>query len=486
MGEEAHRAISRRGFIGAAAGSAAAAGAATVGLRTRAFAGGRRDEELAALPKWRIGIQCYVVRNAEAMGNGSAAQSNAAKTRRWLDIIVNTYGNVAVETYGNNYGALSQAEWRAEVEKRGGYCWGDHNGGNLGAPNPNPAAINTALSRMHNLGTVEIGNASTGVVGFTGNGRDFNVNMALEAANRMNNWGRWLQQGDEIAGVTQPGIEGARYYHHPHQNEWRRVRGDNDPEGPPTYSGQPEWINRQLMEVLFANLDPEFAFVQMDLAWARHDVALNNDQLYLDIHNEYEEQIESYHVKGMSGTAEVDCNLPPGSVNYRTGEPISGNAGDRVPWVDLFNSIRWPEKKTFNWERDGPGSGLNLADLEVSFDRFATLMHHAELNRELIGAPANVERPRIEYDRRSRVARVTGRDRGEWVREREFDYQWLRNGTQPIEGATGPVYRAQESDVGWKLVCEVNAKNRNGHTQAPTRPVVVQGQPPRNLTRPSL
>jgi hypothetical protein len=35
-------------------------------------------------------------------------------------------------------------------------------------------------------------------------------------------------------------------------------------------------------------------------------------------------------------------------------------------------------------------------------------------------------------------------------------------------------------------VCEVNAKNRNGHTQEPTRPVVVQGQPPRNVSPPSL
>jgi Kef-type K+ transport system membrane component KefB len=61
----------------------------------------------------------------------------------------------------------------------------------------------------------------------------------------------------------------------------------------------------------------------------------------------------------------------------RAGEPISGNAGDRVPWVDLFNSMRWPNRKTFNWERDGPSSGLDLADLQVSFDRFATLMHHA-------------------------------------------------------------------------------------------------------------
>jgi hypothetical protein len=500
MGERAaaRRGISRRGFIGAAAGSAAAAGAASVGLRTRAFADSDPNAQDAALPKWRIGIQCYVVRGAVAMGNGSATQSNPEKTRQWLDTIVKTYGNVAVETYGNNYGSLSQAEWRAEVEARGGYCWGDHNGGNLGSGNsgglpyppvltPNAGALNTALSRMHNLGTREIGNAGTGTVGFTGSGANFNVAMALDCANRMNQWGQWLQQGDLTPGVTQPGIDGARYYHHPHQNEWRRVRGDGDPEGAPTYSGRPEWINRQLMEVVFEHLDPQFGFVQMDLAWARHNVALNTDQLFLDIHSEYESQIESYHVKGMSGTAEVDCNLPEGSINYRTGEPISGNAGDRVPWTDLFNSIRWPELKTFNWERDGPGSGLNLADLEVSFDRFATLMHHAQLDRSVIGAPANVTPPRIEF-KANGVARVLGEDRGEWVRLQgsRFNYQWLRDGTQPIWGATEPVYETTPADAGWDLVCEVSAVNKQGHTQEPTAPVAVAGSPPENITPPSL
>ncbi|MGH2947438.1 MAG: hypothetical protein ACRDPC_14495 [Solirubrobacteraceae bacterium] len=502
MGEGAleRRSLSRRGFIGAAAGSAAAAGAATIGLRTRAFADSDPSAHDAAIPKWRIGIQCYVVRGAPAMGNGGASESNPDKTRQWLDTIVGTYGNVAVETYGNNYGQLTQSRWRQEVEARGGYCWGDHAGGNLGsggagglpyppALTPNVDSLNTALSRMHNLGTFEIGNAGTGTVGFTGNGANFNVDMALDCANRMNHWGQWLQKPEAIAGVTQPGIEGARYYHHPHQNEWRRVRGDGDPDGPPTYSGQPEWINRQLMEVVFEHLDPEFGFVQMDLAWARHDVALNTDQLYLDIHSEYEDQIESYHVKGMSGTAEVDCNLPEGSVNYRTGEPISGNAGDRVPWVDLFNSMRWPERKTYNWERDGPGSGLNLADLQVSFDRFATLMHQSVLDRSLVGAPANVTPPRIDYNARARLAKVKGNERGEWVRQQgnQANFQWLRNGTQPIWGATGPAYKVQPADAGWDLVCEVSAISKNGNTtQEPTAPVTIAGSSPQNITPPSL
>jgi hypothetical protein len=227
----------------------------------------------------------------------------------------------------------------------------------------------------------------------------------------------------------------------------------------------------------------------MYLAWSRHNVALNNDQLFLDIHGEYEDQIESYHVKGMSGTAEVDCNLPEGSVNYRTGEPISGNAGDRVPWTDLFNSIRWPERKTYNWERDGPGAGLNLADLQVSFDRFATLMHHAQLDRSKIGAPANVTPPRIDFDARRGVAHVRASGRGEWVRQQgnRANFQWLRNGTQPIWGATRARYETQPADAGWDLVCEVSAIGRDGSTtQEPTAPVRVPGQRPQNLRRPSL
>ena len=37
--------------------------------------------------------------------------------------------------------------------------------------------------------------------------------MALDAANRMNQWGQWLQQGNLIPGVTEAGIEGGRYQH---------------------------------------------------------------------------------------------------------------------------------------------------------------------------------------------------------------------------------------------------------------------------------
>jgi hypothetical protein len=99
-----------------------------------------------------------------------------------------------------------------------------------------------------------------------------------------------------------------------------------------------------------------------------------------------------------------------------------------VPWVDLFNSMRWPNRKTFNWERDGPSSGLKLADLQVSFDRFATLMHHAVLDRSAIGAPANVSPPSIEFKHNGLASVV--HDRGEWVRQQghRFEYQWLRDG----------------------------------------------------------
>src|SRR5918992_1948079 len=115
--------ISRRGFLEAAAGTALAAGAGSP-----AFASWRPREHPARLPKYRIGIQCYTVRNAAAMGNGSPAQSNPAKTNQWLDIIINQYENLAVESYGNNYGSPNPAEWRAAVEARGGYTWGDHAG----------------------------------------------------------------------------------------------------------------------------------------------------------------------------------------------------------------------------------------------------------------------------------------------------------------------------------------------------------------------
>lgn len=493
--------LSRRGFIGAAAGTAvAAAGATQLGL-PQAFADSDPNAKDHSVPKWRIGIQMFTARGSEVMGDGGTTQSNLAKTRGVLDQVVQAiptgYGNVAVESYGNNYGnvggagnggssvAINAPIWRAEVESRGGYCWGDHNGGNLGsggsggipyppALTPNANNINAALVRMHGLGTEEVGNASTGVVGFTGNGADFNVNMALDCANRMNHWGQWLQAGDAMAGVTQPGILGARYYHHPHQNEWRRVRGDDDPDGAPTYSGMPEWIDRQLMEAVFANLDPEFAFIQADLAWARHNVALNTNTLYIDILTEYEPQIESYHVKGMSGTNEVDCNLPPftpgeagSSTDPVTGAEVLGNPGDLVPWQDLFDTMRWPSRKTFCWERDGATS---LAAHNQAISRFGALLHNAVLDRSIIGAPANISPPRQfsppAHDEWYSVRGWGSGDRGVWARRGngETTFQWLRNGTQVIRGEIENQYFVRPEDEGSEIQAAVIVENRAGST----------------------
>jgi hypothetical protein len=502
MGEVRSGGLSRRGFIGAAAGTAAAtAGATALGTGSRASAESDPNAKDHSTPKWRIGVQMFTARGSQVMGSGSPTQSNLEKTRAVLDQMVRAipvgYGNVAVESYGNNYGnvggagtgadspAVNGPVWRQEVESRGGYCWGDHNGGNLGVPPAmNVGAINTALTRMHALGTVEVGNAGTGTVGFTGDGANFNVDMALDAANRMNHWGQWLQQGDAIGGVTMPGIAGARYYHHPHQNEWRRVRGDDDPDGPPTYSGQPEWINRQLMEVLFANLDPEFGFIQADLSWARHNVALNNNELYIDILTEYEEQIESYHVKGQAGLSEVDCNLPPftpgeagSSTDPVTGAEVLGNPGDLVPWQDVFDTMRWPDRKTFLWERDGATS---LAAHNLAISRFSALLHNAVFDRSIIGAPANVSPPsQFSPPAHDKWYMVRGTDTGTWVRTRgkPFSYQWLRNGTQVIRGATNQKYYVRPQDAGWELQCAVIAENNAGSTDELTEnpALVVSG-----------
>jgi hypothetical protein len=422
--------LSRRGFLGAAAGVAAAPWMAEARPRRRR---GRDREHPARIPKYLIGMQCYTVRNSAAMGNGSPSQSNPAKTGQWLDTIIETYENLAIETYGDNYGSLSQADWRAAVEARGAYCWGDHNGGNLNTP----AALASAVVRVNNLGTREVGTASDGVVGVNEGG--YTAGNFLRAAQWMNAWGRAMQAN---------GARGARYYFHPHQQSYAVITDANN-------SGMPQYNGMRLLEVMLHNLDPRYAFVQCDMAWARHNAALNTNELWLDFLREYEDQFESYHVKGQSGTAEIDCRIPE----------------DLVPWDDYFATVKHPGRHTYLWERDGPGSGLSGDALLTSFQRFHDLLHDAELDRSEIGAPGNVRPPKVDGSRKAGRLLVCS-DEGKWARthRRRFSFKWLRDGL-PVPGADGRHYRTERRDAGREIVCEVTAWNSQGSTQENSEPV---------------
>jgi len=425
--------MSRRGFIAAAAvaGAGVATGGALAESRPR-----RRREHPARLPKYLIGIQCYTVRNSAAMGNGSPAQSSPTKTSQWLDTIIDQYDNLVVESYGNNYGSLSQAQWREAVEARGAYCWGDHNGGNLSTA----GALAAAVARINNLGTREIGTASDGVVGVNAGGQ-YNVQNFLNAASNMNAWGQALQAN---------GAPGARYYFHPHQQSYAVITDANN-------SGMPQYNGMRLMDVLLRNLDPRYAFVQCDMSWARHNAALNTDELWLDFLRSYEDQMESYHVKGSSGTTEIDCQIPE----------------DLVPWQDFFDTLRHPGRHTYLWERDGPGAGLSGDALLTSFQRFHDLLHDAELDRSAIGAPGNVRPPKIDGSGKAGKLLVCS-DEGRWVRahRHRYSFRWLRDGL-PVPGADERAYRTAKEDAGREFACEVTARNDQGSTPENSAPVTL-------------
>jgi hypothetical protein len=424
--------LSRRGFLGAAAGTALAAGAGTPAL-----ASWRPREHPAKLPKYRIGIQCYTVRNAAAMGNGSPAQSNPAKTNQWLDTIIDQYENLAVESYGDNYGSLSQADWRAAVEARGAYTWGDHAGGNLSTP----AGLDAAVARVRNLGTREIGTASDDALGVNAGG-EYNAQNFLNGAQNMNDWGRALQER---------GLRGVRYYFHPHHQSYAVITDANN-------SGLPQHNGKRLMDLIYENIDPRYAFVQTDLAWARHHDALGTNEEYLAFLNRHEDLMEAYHVKGMSGMEEIDCQIPE----------------DLVPWEDFFSTLRHPGRKTYLWERDGPGSGLSDGPLLTSFQRFHDLLHDAALDRSVIGAPGNAVPPKIAGSGKAGKVLVVAWN-GKWTRAGncDFSFRWLRNGL-PIPGADDEHYRTERGDAGKEIVCEVTARNRRGSTPENSNAVVLR------------
>src|SRR5690606_7897985 len=137
------------------AGTAAAAGAASMGIRSGAFAESDPSAHDAGLPKWTIGKQMYSLRQV--------LPANPTEQQRitWLDeYCLQNYKFVVIETHGDMYAGLGAAGYSARIRSLGGYSWGDHNGGRLSAggntsietdDTPNPTAINTALQRMHDL-----------------------------------------------------------------------------------------------------------------------------------------------------------------------------------------------------------------------------------------------------------------------------------------------------------------------------------------------
>jgi hypothetical protein len=76
---------------------------------------------------------------------------------------------------------------------------------------------------------------------------------------------------------------------------------------------------------------------------------------------------------------------------------------------------------------------------------------------------------------------------GQWLNgPTSFEYQWVRDKTVSIPGATKAKYRVQTADEGHSLTCQVKANNKFGSGEAESAPLPITGQKPNPLEAPTI
>jgi sugar phosphate isomerase/epimerase len=403
--------LSRRQFIGAAA-SAAAVGAMPVGLGALA-APARADSDPTAtdmaLPRDVRSLILYTVRNAF---------TGQASTAEMLDKIA-SHGFKGLEMAGNT-GGFSNAAFRDEVVARGMYLVGDHSSpGSMRGGNRAATIARAAELELPRLGTGGFDNAA-------------NVDGYKAAAEEMNGFGQALQAQ----------IPGCRWYCHLHSHEWALITDANN-------SGQPAYNGRRLIEIWFEELDPQYAFIEVDIAWAWRALGAQTP----DYVATYQDAIEYFHVKDVSGTV-------PSSVDVDYGLGV-------VEFESIYNVLTDPAAHQFIAERDGSTNYVQTLTV------YGQHLSSVRLDRSTIDAPAIVTAPAIAGS--GRVGEELTAEPGSWARAAgaTFSYRWLDAGGLPLAGATTQTYMPAEDELGDELSVEVKAATAEGKTVAESATVTV-------------
>jgi sugar phosphate isomerase/epimerase len=219
--------LSRRGFVGAAAGTAAAAtlgpfaAGASAKHRHRHHHKHHHDHD-ALLPKSRIGIQLYTIRDqVDALGFDEAF-------RRLAEI---GYKEVEFAGYNAQGRRWSNQELRGLLRKYGLKATGSHVG--YTGTYSFRSSLEQVLDDAEEIGMKYIGTASSPAEGTSQTPDGYKA-----AAEEFNRFGAAARR------------RGLRFYQHNHDSEWEVVNGT------------------RLYDVLFENTDPRLVFLEMDIFWA--------------------------------------------------------------------------------------------------------------------------------------------------------------------------------------------------------------------------
>jgi sugar phosphate isomerase/epimerase len=214
--------VSRRGFMGVAAGSAAT----TLGPRTPAAAGRRRGGPDRLLPRERIGIQLFTVRD-----NVSTLGFDAVFAR--LSRI--GYREVEFAGYNAQGRRWSNDELRTLLRRYGLKGIGSHV--NYFSDNPSAYSFATQLDQVLD-DAAEIGLPYIGTASSPGQRFGETVDGYRRAAEDFNRFGAAARE------------RGLRFYQHNHSDEFAFEDGV------------------RLYDVLLEETDPELVFLELDIFWA--------------------------------------------------------------------------------------------------------------------------------------------------------------------------------------------------------------------------
>ena len=217
------RTIGRRGLLKACAGAAVVSAAAPL---TPAFAqtptpdpAADRPDPGALLPKERIGIQLYTVRDQiSSIGFAKVFDRLSRIGYREVEFAGYTQGGV---------GAITPQEIRTLLDDNGLKAVGSHVGG-----------LNQSNALQHADIANILGTRFIGIPSWQGGNTTTTVATTADNYNKI---------GEALA------ANGVKFYFHNHQTEWAPLLDD------PTKSGYLELIRRT---------DPRFVFFQMDILWA--------------------------------------------------------------------------------------------------------------------------------------------------------------------------------------------------------------------------
>jgi sugar phosphate isomerase/epimerase len=307
--------LSRRGFVGAAAGTAAAT---ALGPFSSAASAQSVSATKALLPKNRIGIQLYTIRDqVNSLGFDAVFNRLAAIG----------YKEVEFAGYNAQGRRWSNAELRALLAKYGLTAAGSH------VSYTSPSYSFRATLDQVLTDAVEIGMKYVGTASSPAEGSSQSVAGYKQAAAEFNKFGAAARD------------RGLRFYQHNHDSEFEVQNGT------------------RLYDVLFQETDPKLVFLEMDIFWAYvgqsrfpgfrpHDYPWNNPERY-----------PLFHVKD----------------GRRDGGPHSGwtmtdvGAGD-LPYEPFFCGLD-PNMHHFVMENDDAAQevGGSWGDAERSYNYLAGL-----------------------------------------------------------------------------------------------------------------